>query len=123
MTQHNLKTWPEYFLPLWEGTKTFELRKNDRNYQPGDGLRLWEYNPQTKQYTGMSIAASVGYVLHGGVFGLPDDMCILSLIHTMRNPPRYLPDGQLPVPPDNLGAGSADGGGIVELEQIRKADV
>ena len=49
---HNLKTWPEYFKLMIEGKKTFELRKNDRDFQVGDRLDLLEYNPDTQEYTG-----------------------------------------------------------------------
>ena len=33
---HELKILPEYFWQVWHGNKTFELRKNDRNYNAGD---------------------------------------------------------------------------------------
>lgn len=37
---HYLKILPEYFKDVEFGTKTFELRRNDRDYHPGDMLVL-----------------------------------------------------------------------------------
>lgn len=46
---HDLKCWPEFFRPLCQGIKTFEVRLNDRNYQVGDTLQLWEWKPEKKE--------------------------------------------------------------------------
>jgi len=43
--QHDLKAWPEFFDALASRRKTFEVRKNDRDYQLGDVLLLREYAP------------------------------------------------------------------------------
>jgi hypothetical protein len=43
MTVHELKSWPEFFSAIETGEKTFELRRNDRNYQVGDVLVLREW--------------------------------------------------------------------------------
>jgi len=40
---HELKTWPEYFEEILTGKKTFEVRKNDRDYKVGDTLILKEF--------------------------------------------------------------------------------
>ena len=53
---HELKTWPEFFQPIWEGKKLFEVRNNDRNYKVGDYLNLQEYKP-----TGILPHADDGY--------------------------------------------------------------
>lgn len=83
MTEHELKTWPEYFEPTWNGLKRFEFRKNDRDFKQGDVLRLREWDPKTEKYTGREIAAMVAYVLYSG-FGLPDGTCIMSLAAVRR---------------------------------------
>jgi len=62
MAHHDLKTWPEYFTPVALGLKTFEIRKNDRNFAVGDTLRLYEYDPVTKQSSGRDVWASITYM-------------------------------------------------------------
>ena len=44
MTEHVLKVVRPYFDSLFDGSKTFEVRKNDRGFQRGDTLTLWEYD-------------------------------------------------------------------------------
>ena len=60
---HELKTWPEYFQAVWDGNKTFELRKNDRDYQVGDKLILREWCPELNDYTGRKTTNFVSYIL------------------------------------------------------------
>ena len=75
-----LKIAPRYFNDIKKGLKTFELRVNDRDYKEGDTLVLQEWTPVVKGgYTGREIERQVPYILYGGVFGLPDNMCIMSL--------------------------------------------
>ena len=57
---HHLKILPEYFEAVVSGNKCFEIRKNDRNYQKGDILRLNEY--QDGQYTGDVHVAEITYI-------------------------------------------------------------
>lgn len=45
-TEHELKCRPEYFSRVMSGQKTFEVRKNDRNFQVGDFVTLKEYDPE-----------------------------------------------------------------------------
>jgi hypothetical protein len=51
---HQLKCWPEYFGPILDGRKTFEVRKNDRGFKSGHVLHLREWRPQIEggYYTG-----------------------------------------------------------------------
>lgn len=74
MAVHELKTWPEYFGPIIDGTKTFEVRNNDRGFAVGDILRLREWNPAKDgddRYTGREVSVRVIYILDGrGIFGL-----------------------------------------------------
>ena len=77
---HELKTWPEYFEKVLNGDKTFELRKNDRNYRKGDTLILKEWNPNEKQYTGRRVIVFVSNVLKDAIeLGLMDGYCIMSI--------------------------------------------
>lgn len=43
--KHTLKTVQPYFNDVIRGHKTFEIRKNDRNFKINDILELIEYHP------------------------------------------------------------------------------
>ncbi len=60
---HELKQYPEHFENVISGKKTFEVRKNDRDYKVGDLLALNEYNPETKEYTNRSCIVYIDYIL------------------------------------------------------------
>ena len=78
---HELKIWPQYFSRVKDGSKTFEVRENDRGYQPGDTVFLREWDPALEThteelpigrvdkwtaprgYTGHSLQFTIGYVL------------------------------------------------------------
>lgn len=66
---HVLKTWTAYFEAVADGRKTFEIRKNDRNYQVGDTLILRDWDPNEGEYTGRRIEVEVTYVTDGGTLG------------------------------------------------------
>lgn len=67
LRQHELKIWPEYFGPVFDGSKTFEIRKNDRGFQVGDELwlREWEVGPDRLGHTGRECWRIITYVLGG----------------------------------------------------------
>lgn len=44
MATHKLKILTEHFIPVLDGLKRAELRKNDRNFAAGDTLILMEWN-------------------------------------------------------------------------------
>lgn len=79
MKTHHLKTWPEYFYEVQIGSKTFELRKNDRDYKVGDILELLESDPKKEEFTGYSCRRYVSYILEGGQFGLEEGYVIMGL--------------------------------------------
>ncbi|WP_431808218.1 DUF3850 domain-containing protein [Lysinibacillus sphaericus] len=60
MTVHELKIAPEYFGPVFDGIKTFEIRKDDRGYQVGDLLLLKEY--ENGAFTGNAVLKEVTYL-------------------------------------------------------------
>ena len=51
MTEHILKLNERYFDAVANGIKTFEIRKNDRDYKVGDTLVLKEVNDDGKFLT------------------------------------------------------------------------
>ena len=46
MKRHALKCWPQYFGPLTHGDIELTLRKNDRDYQPGDICQFFEWTKE-----------------------------------------------------------------------------
>lgn len=77
MKLHELKILPEYYEKVKEGEKRFELRKDDRNFQVGDLIRLCEYDGAN--YTGRDTLYEILYKLDGGQYGLEKGYCILSI--------------------------------------------
>lgn len=75
---HELKITPEYFEGQLSGTKTFELRFNDREFTVGDTLHLREYADGT--YTGRELYRQVSGILTGPCYGLIDGWVILSTL-------------------------------------------
>jgi len=59
---HELKVLPQYFEPLVKRIKTFEIRKNDRDFRVGDILVLKEFDPETNMYTGRIVERKVTYI-------------------------------------------------------------
>lgn len=76
---HELKTWSEPFTAILDGRKRFELRKQDRDFRVGDHLRLREYDPSSGTYTGRETWRVVTYMIRGGEWGLPLDLCIMGI--------------------------------------------
>jgi hypothetical protein len=79
MKIHRLKTWPSYFKDIISGDKNFEVRKDDRNFQKGEGLVLMEFDPMEEAYTGRSMAFEISYILPGGLFGIEEGYCVIGL--------------------------------------------
>jgi hypothetical protein len=78
---HSLKSWPEFFEQTLAGQKPFEIRKDDRGFDGGHYLSLWEWCPDKMAYTGRSIAMRVLYILgaEAGVPGLLPGYCIMGV--------------------------------------------
>lgn len=58
-TIHALKTWPRFFELVISGRKTFEVRRDDRDFKPGDTLLLQEWEDMQQSYTGREVRACV----------------------------------------------------------------
>jgi len=80
MKTHEIKTWPEYFAAVLDGSKPFEWRSDDqvRQFAVGDALRLREWDPVVEKYTGRECVRSVTYVLRGA-FGIPAGFVVMGL--------------------------------------------
>jgi len=83
MTHHDLKCDPVPFTEVFEGRKRAEFRKNDRFFEIGDTLTLWEWlrHPGRKsyQYSGHFVNATVTHVERGGAYGIRVGYAMLSL--------------------------------------------
>ena len=85
MQHHELKTDPEPFAASLFGWKTYEIRKNDRNYECGDQLSLREtvYSGEEMsegmplEYTGMRLVREVTEVRTG--YGIKEGWCIMGV--------------------------------------------
>lgn len=79
MTVHYIKTKKEYFEAVQKGDKTFELRKDDRNYQVGDTLMLIMLDKDGKE-TDEILKVNVTYVLKDcPEYGLKPGYAILGI--------------------------------------------
>jgi hypothetical protein len=101
MKKHELKTWPKYFKAVQKGEKTFELRKNDRDFKKGDILILREFVPckicggcgraifdvpdfdnccekPHGKYTGKVIGVEITYIMDDG-FGLRKEYVAMAI--------------------------------------------
>lgn len=79
VTRHALKTLPEYFWAVVRGDKTYELRRDDRDFRVGDLIELHEWMPRGG-YTGRTYAAEITHILRDArEYGLMDGFCILSI--------------------------------------------
>lgn len=74
--RHKLKLAKMFFEDVRLGRKSFELRKNDRDYQIGDILELREMD--NGEPTGRVIEKEITYILEGFA-GLKEDYCIVAL--------------------------------------------
>jgi hypothetical protein len=77
-TTHRLKVWPLEFAALEDGSKPFEWRLNDRDYQVGDTLDLHELHAPFAEKTGRTTTRVMTYVLKDG-FGVPPGYAVLGL--------------------------------------------
>lgn len=75
---HKLKTLLPFYEEVLNGNKTFELRKDDRDYKVNDILRLREYDGT--YYTGRTFICTVKYVLRDCEnFGLKKGFVIMGI--------------------------------------------
>ena len=84
MTVHYLKIKPEYYRDVQCGLKTFELRKNDRNFQVGDVLMLIKLDDKGNE-TDQVTRVKVNYILKDcPQYGLKEGYAILGIERTCQ---------------------------------------
>lgn len=80
---HHLKTAQPYYDHLAAGFKNFEVRRNDRDFQPSDLLVLHEWTGE--RFTGEQSVRKVTYVLRDGqAFGVQEGFVVLALEYPSR---------------------------------------
>lgn len=87
MMTHELKTDRDVFDAVADGTKTYEIRYDDRGFAVGDTLilRRTKYtgdemrNGMPLEYAGEQEARTVSHILRGPAYGLQQGWVILSL--------------------------------------------
>lgn len=79
---HEVKLGTEFFDDALSNRKTFEIRKNDRDYRVGDLLELKEYANGAE--TGRTLTKYVAYILEE-YSGLLEGYCIMSTIPVNEN--------------------------------------
>lgn len=77
MRIHPLKTDAEPFAAVQARTKTFEFRRNDRDFQAGDLLVMCEHTDEG--LTGKYVIARATYILRGPLYGVPEGYVVMSL--------------------------------------------
>lgn len=81
---HVLKLLSKYYDDSKKNIKTFEIRKNDRNFKVGDTLKLVSYNPIVieGEYKGEVVLADefhykqITYILDNGEYLQPGYVCL-----------------------------------------------
>lgn len=72
------KILPEFFRHIMDGSKTFEICKDEDNIQPGDTLILREWDKETRLYSGRKDEEIITYVLRDAEqYGLMPGYCIM----------------------------------------------
>ena len=86
MKLHELKILHKYLIDISIGIKTFELRKNDRNYQVGDLIHFIDVKEDDtskfdiEPYVDDNTLYRITYVLKDvEKYGLDKDYCILAI--------------------------------------------
>lgn len=78
---HKLKTWLKYYEPISKQEKTFELRKNDRDFKVRDFLYLqpFDHEKNIEVQMGRQLAKITYVLTDAKEFGLQDGYAILGL--------------------------------------------
>lgn len=86
MTTHVMKLHIDHYDAVRNGIKTFEIRKDDRDFKVGDTLRLREYDPirfseERDRFTSRATEVMVTYILRHEDFpeGIKEGYCVLGI--------------------------------------------
>jgi hypothetical protein len=77
--RHRLKTLPEFWDAVNDGLKTFEVRKDDRQFKVGEIVELYRYEGQEDWDAREFMQFRIRYILRGGQFGIEPGYVVLQL--------------------------------------------
>ena len=83
--RHVVKSWPTFFSAIVEGSRTHELRRDDRDFRVGDLIELHEYEFDIARYTGRTCLVGITSITSASEpcavseVALHKDFCILSV--------------------------------------------
>jgi hypothetical protein len=83
--KHELKIWPEHYERVKSGSKTFEIRKNDRVFQKGDQVELLRWNPVLERYSEPTEYAPLLFSI-GDVYPIDAERVVFSLLRLPQPP-------------------------------------
>lgn len=84
---HELKTEAVYWDAVAAGKKTFEVRRNDRGFQPGDIVKLVRMESRMWRDTMREpLVFRIGWLLQGGQFGVEPGYCVFNLLPVEDQP-------------------------------------
>lgn len=66
--RHEVKSWPQLFAPIKDGSRPFDVRLNDRGFEVGDRLLLREWEPTKKIFTGNQCGRTIISIAHAQDF-------------------------------------------------------
>lgn len=89
---HHLKVWPPFYESVENGSKTFEVRRADRDFRVDDLLILSEWEPRLERHTGRQCRRHVSYVLQGGQFGVEPGFVVLGFGLSPYHRQDFLPE-------------------------------
>lgn len=77
---HTLKIKPIFYLDIISGKKTFEIRKNDRDYKVGDLIKFVDTNGNDFQQVFEQNLYEITYILtHADFEPIPEDYVVFSI--------------------------------------------
>ncbi len=93
---HVVKCYPKFFKALADGSKPFEVRKNDRIYETGDLLAANEFLPEEDPYTMRSGTTEAGgEFLRAADGGYYSGKCALFRITYVLDDPQFCKEGMV----------------------------
>lgn len=84
------KILPEYFEEVRKHCKTFEIRKDEDDFQVGDIIDLYEWDGE--KFTGRHTKREITYILRNAPeYGLMEGYCILAIQSIGWDHPHFYP--------------------------------